>query len=113
MNKFAWVMMLLLSLALGLMEPWFALVFILMNAITFGLYYFDKRAAIKNQWRISERTLQISALLGGWPAALLAQHHLRHKSQKTPFKWVLWLCILLNILAIGLLCYQHWLVLAN
>lgn len=36
------------------------------------------------------------ALIGGWPGALIAQNQLRHKSQKQPFKAILWMTIVLN-----------------
>ncbi|MEZ9823063.1 DUF1294 domain-containing protein [Shewanella sp. 10N.286.45.A1] len=36
-------------------------------------------------------------MLGGWPGALLAQQVLRHKSEKTSFKIVLWLTVVSNI----------------
>src|SRR5437763_629904 len=39
------------------------------SVIAFVLYGIDKRRAIKNQPRISERTLHILSLLGGWPGA--------------------------------------------
>ncbi|WP_255353037.1 DUF1294 domain-containing protein, partial [Arsukibacterium sp. MJ3] len=32
--------------------------------------------------------MQLLALFGGWPGALLAQQYLRHKSNKKPFLWV-------------------------
>ncbi|MFT5298682.1 MAG: uncharacterized membrane protein YsdA (DUF1294 family) [Colwellia sp.] len=68
-----------------------------LSLLTFVLYAIDKRNAIKGRRRISEKTLQISALLGGWPGALLAQQTFRHKTQKRPFILVLWLGILINI----------------
>lgn len=67
-----------------------------LSFFTFLLYAIDKRNAIKGRRRISEKTLQISALLGGWPGALLAQQTFRHKTQKRPFILVLWLGILIN-----------------
>jgi uncharacterized membrane protein YsdA (DUF1294 family) len=43
-----------------------------------------------------EQLLQLLALFGGWPGALLAQQYLRHKSNKKPFLWVFWCCVILN-----------------
>ncbi|NQZ89298.1 MAG: DUF1294 domain-containing protein [Colwellia sp.] len=67
-----------------------------LSVFTFLLYAIDKNNAIKGRRRISEKTLQISAALGGWPGALLAQQAFRHKTQKRSFIWVLWLGILIN-----------------
>ena len=73
-----------------------------LSLFTFLLYAIDKRNAIKGLWRISEKTLQIPALFGGWPGALLAQQTFRHKTQKRPFIFVLWLGVLTNT---GIFCY--------
>ncbi len=73
--------------------------YIVMSILTFALYAKDKRAAIKGQWRTKESTLHLFSLLGGWPGALLAQAKLRHKTQKQPFKAILWMSIIGNISA--------------
>jgi uncharacterized membrane protein YsdA (DUF1294 family) len=72
-----------------------------LSTLTFLTYAWDKHKAKqsthKKVIRIPERILQLLALLGGWPGALLAQQLLRHKSQKRRFIIVLWLCILANL----------------
>ncbi|MFT6901782.1 MAG: uncharacterized membrane protein YsdA (DUF1294 family) [Colwellia sp.] len=76
---------------------WIPVSYCLLSLITFLLYGLDKRNTIKSRWCISEKTLQIFALLGGWPGALFAQQAFRHKTQKRPFIFVLWLAILTNL----------------
>jgi len=40
----------------------------------------------RNQlWRVKEFDLQMSALLGGWPGALLGMHYFQHKTSKPAF----------------------------
>jgi uncharacterized membrane protein YsdA (DUF1294 family) len=77
-----------------------------LSLLTFVLYGIDKRNAVKGLRRIPEKTLHISALLGGWPGALLAQHAFRHKTQKQPFKFVLWLGVLINTGIFGYFLYS-------
>lgn len=98
-------MLLLIGALICVIQPWLAGAYGLINLLTFGLYYHDKSAAKQGHWRVSENTLQLFALLGGWPAALLGQHHLRHKTQKSSFKRVLWCCIVLNIVGVSVVCY--------
>ncbi|MFP7674152.1 DUF1294 domain-containing protein [Marivita sp. S0852] len=67
-----------MALALGL--------FLLINALTYLLFAFDKRRAIAKQWRAPERVLLFYALIGGWFGAKMAQRRLRHKTRKEPFR---------------------------
>ena len=75
---------------------WLIPAYLGLSLFTFIIYARDKRAAQKGKWRTSEKTLHLLSLLGGWPGALLAQHKLRHKSQKQPFKTILWITIAIN-----------------
>ncbi|WP_150104310.1 DUF1294 domain-containing protein [Shewanella sediminis] len=70
--------------------------YLIVSGFTFIAYALDKSAARKGNWRTKESTLQLMALIGGWPGALLAQRWLRHKSQKMSFRITLWLMIALN-----------------
>jgi uncharacterized membrane protein YsdA (DUF1294 family) len=57
---------------------------------TLLLFRIDKkRAQQKNAPRISERRLLQLAIIGGWPAALLARRLFRHKTTKQPFSTLL------------------------
>ena len=59
---------------------------LVLNVITFGTFFFDKRQAQRQGQRICEATLLGLALFGGWPAAKLAQRRFRHKTKKQPFR---------------------------
>ncbi|MGO2508857.1 MAG: DUF1294 domain-containing protein [Vibrio hibernica] len=76
-----------------------------MSFVTFVIYWKDKRAAKKDQWRTPEKTLQLLALAGGWPGALIAQKLLRHKTRKFSFQVIFWLMVVLN--CIGSLWIQN------
>ena len=73
----------------------------LINLTTFLTYAYDKHAARKHKRRTPERTLHTLALLGGSPAALLAQQTLRHKTVKRSFQLVYWLIVALQAAAIA------------
>ena len=77
------------------------------SIITWATYSHDKKRANDGGWRIPESTLHLLELIGGWPAAFLAQRCLRHKSSKKSYKFVFWLIVLLHqYLALDSL--QHW-----
>ena len=58
---------------------------LLINAAAFILMLVDKRKARKNRWRIPERTLILSAALGGSIGALLGMYTFRHKPKHLKF----------------------------
>ena len=66
------------------------------SLVCFIAYALDKRAAIRQQRRTSERALLLLGLACGWPGGLLAQRWLRHKSSKTSFQIKFWLTVILN-----------------
>ncbi|MFN0011414.1 MAG: DUF1294 domain-containing protein [Phycisphaerales bacterium] len=76
---------------------WYALA----SLATFGLYVADKRRAASGSWRISERTLHLAALLGGWPGALAAIKLVRHKNRKAGFLVITVAIVLLHAAAWG------------
>ena len=64
---------------------YFLLYLLLINAAAFLLMLIDKQKARKNRWRIPERTLIGSALLGGSVGALLGMYTFRHKTRHLKF----------------------------
>lgn len=100
------------SLAYGLMLVWAALLawgvwtqrlplwtlaaLAALNVVTLWMYAADKNAARAGRWRIPESNLHLLSLLGGWPAAWLAQQNMRHKTSKAEFRAVYWLTIVLH-----------------
>jgi len=86
-------------------EFWLIASYFVLSLLLLFLYGIDKYHAIKDKRRISEKTLQLWALLGGWPGALIAQQLFRHKTKKRPFIIILWVGIFTNIAVFGF--YQY------
>ena len=101
---------LVLAVAVWGASPWWLLLYGAMSAISFGMYAWDKRAAIEHSWRTRESTLHAAALLGGWPGAVAAQQLLRHKNRKVSFQLVFWLVVIVNIAAFAVLVWRVALV---
>ncbi|CAN7268365.1 DUF1294 domain-containing protein [Rhizobacter sp. LjRoot28] len=72
------------------------------SVVSFALHALDKRAARRGTRRVSERSLLLTALVGGWPGAILAQQSLRHKTSKPSFRWAFAAASGLNLLLLGL-----------
>ena len=62
----------------------FLIAYVLINLAVFAFYGIDKAKAVRNEWRISEKSLMIAALFGA-PGALLAMFVFRHKIRKPKF----------------------------
>lgn len=67
------------------------------NLTTFLLYGYDKSISSTERLRVPELNLQTFALLGGSPAALLAQKFFRHKTIKGSFQILYWVIVMLQI----------------
>tara|TARA_R110002111_G_scaffold133345_3_gene199188 strand:+ start:89 stop:355 length:267 start_codon:yes stop_codon:yes gene_type:complete len=80
--------------------PYLLAYFALINAATFLTYTYDKHAARRKSRRTPEKTLHLLALLGGSPAAFLAQQTLRHKTLKRPFQFIFWAIVVLQVVAV-------------
>lgn len=59
--------------------------FIIMNLIAFSLMGIDKYKAIHHKWRIPEKTLFMSAIIGGSIGSILGMYTFRHKTKHTTF----------------------------
>lgn len=70
--------------------------YVVLSVLTFALYGADKAAARRGARRTPEFALHLIALAGGWPGALAGQRVFRHKTQKQPFRAILWCTIVGN-----------------
>ncbi|KQS93827.1 MULTISPECIES: DUF1294 domain-containing protein [unclassified Rhizobium] len=73
-------------------------ILLLLNIVTFCVFWWDKQAARGGAWRIPEGRLLGLAFIGGSLGALAAQQWLRHKTRKEPFRTRLILILLFHAL---------------
>ncbi len=87
------------------------IIFLLLNVVTFCLFWWDKDAARNGGWRVSEASLLQFAFFGGSLGAVAAQRLLRHKTRKEPFRtYLLAILILHAVLAPAALIFAPPLV---
>ena len=83
----------------GILEL-FIIFTIFINAIAFFLYVVDKRLAIKNKRRISEKILLFFTLFFGGIGALLGMRLARHKTKKRKFKIVVSIGLIIALIPV-------------
>ncbi|TPX30373.1 hypothetical protein SmJEL517_g06064 [Synchytrium microbalum] len=77
------------------------------NAASFGLFWYDKEMARAKKWRVPEKTLQLSALAGGWIGGMFAMTTFKHKTVKTEFRIPYFICTGLNMIMLTGLAYTY------
>jgi len=75
----------------------FAIWTLVASVVTGFLYAVDKRAAGRDSRRVSEKTLLLWALAGGWPGAWLVGRRIRHKTQKRSYRIQFAFCVVANV----------------
>lgn len=85
------------SFDLGWMKRIYFWSTLIMSAWCFLAYGVDKRRAVREKQRISEKQLHVLAILGGWPGAVIAQQMFRHKTLKMSFRLVLWAIVAVHV----------------
>ncbi len=79
---------------------------VVINLVSFIIMGWDKRAAIKDQFRISESTLFILAIIGGSIGSLLGMKIWHHKIRKIKFLIGMPLVLLLQIVLLFLITHN-------
>lgn len=78
------------------------------NVLAFFLMGIDKRKAELGRWRIPERTLFLSAFLGGGVGAIAGMQLFRHKTMHRSFTVDMPLILLLWIIGLSFLLYVRY-----
>ena len=76
------------------------------NVSAFYIMYSDKKRARRGDWRISERTIFVLAVLGGSPGVLLGMKAFRHKTLHKRFSVGIPALMILQLLIIIFLIYR-------
>ena len=71
---------------------------ILANLAAYVMFWLDKQYARKNLWRISEKDLMLSAVLGGGIGALMGMYRFRHKTRHLKFTVGIPVIILIQVI---------------
>ena len=84
----------------GLVPFMLPIAYLVLSALSWLMYWWDKDAAGQGGRRTPESTLHFVDLIGGWPGALIAQQQFRHKTVKASFQAVFWLSVLVNLVVV-------------
>lgn len=81
----------------------FNIYLLVINIVSFLIYYIDKRRAIKHKYRLSEKSLLLSSFLGGCFGSIISMFFFHHKTKHIKFKLLvplfclLWLFLIYKI----------------
>ena len=78
------------------------------NIATLALYGYDKAAAGSGGRRVPEIVLHGCELLGGTPAAFVAQRLFHHKSRKGSYQMRFWLIVAVQAAAVLVIWRMGW-----
>lgn len=81
---------------------YFFIFFLIMNIVTFIAYGIDKRKAVKNKWRIPEKTLLLLGLMFGSVGRLAGMKIFHHKTHK----WYFWFCTMVSFALQSVIIYH-------
>lgn len=77
------------------------------NILAFVLFGIDKQKARRNMWRIPEKTLLLSAVIGGSIGAVFGMQFFHHKTRKPKFAVGVPVILLVQIAAV---CFVRWIM---
>ena len=79
---------------------------LLINIAAFALMGTDKHRARRHMWRIPEKTLFLSAILGGSIGAILGMRTFRHKTKHPSFTIGMPLILLIQLVIAGFILWK-------
>ena len=80
--------------------------FAIINIVAVIITCYDKHCAIRDKWRVKERTLLIVSALGGGIAMYVTMQLIRHKTKKLKFMLGIPLIVIAEIFLIALVMFN-------
>ena len=81
---------------------------VMANAVGIAVMGLDKKKAIRNEWRIPEKTLFLVSLLGGSIGTWLGMYLFHHKTKHWYFVVGMPLILIIQIIVMGFLVKQNY-----
>lgn len=70
---------------------------LLINIVSFIVFFVDKRKSMKSKWRIKENTLHLFSFIGGVYGSIAAMLLFKHKTRKAKFCIITAIALGINI----------------
>lgn len=96
----------IIATLLGRVPLWVPVAYVMLGLVSFGVYGFDKRAARRGDWRVTETSLHGIDLIGGIAGGLLGQALFRHKTRKVDFAGATGAIALAHLTALAALLFD-------
>jgi uncharacterized membrane protein YsdA (DUF1294 family)/cold shock CspA family protein len=93
---------------LGRAPVWLSIAYLVLGVVSIAVYWFDKRAAEADRWRVAEKSLHLIDAIGGIAGGLVAQQLLRHKTSKQSFIVVTVLIAIVHVAVLASLGLGWW-----
>ena len=71
--------------------------YIIVNLISFTVFFIDKQKSRKGKWRIQEKTLHVLSFVGGVFGSIASMLLFHHKTKKLDFVIITMIALLLNL----------------
>ncbi|MBQ3255828.1 MAG: DUF1294 domain-containing protein [Oscillospiraceae bacterium] len=78
------------------------------NTLLFALMGIDKYKAKRGLWRIPEKTLFLTAILGGSVGGILGMRIFRHKTRHNSFKYGFPAILIAQLALVGTVMHLFW-----
>jgi uncharacterized membrane protein YsdA (DUF1294 family)/cold shock CspA family protein len=98
----------LVDYLLGRTPVWLSIAYLVLGVVSIAVYWFDKRAAEADRWRVTEKSLHLIDAIGGIAGGLVAQQLLRHKTSKQSFIVVTVLIAIVHVAVLASLGLGWW-----
>lgn len=96
----------IIAALLGRAPLWVPVAYLMLGLVSVGVYGFDKRAARRGDWRVTETSLHGIDMIGGIAGGLVGQALFRHKTRKPDFAGATGAIALMHLTALAMLLFD-------